>query len=126
MFDGNLREPSIDKRSIRDSKTVVDFLRSPKIVATVSGSLLPVGRIAAGMKTGDDKQASVLNDEKQRVGEATQKGAAHVFVDHGELQRAGAHALGQGVNRCAETAPSPALRLRTSPARRSIPSERSK
>jgi hypothetical protein len=68
--------------------------------------LLPLRRIAAGMKARDDKQAAiVIHDKQQRVGEAAQEGAAHVLVDNGKLQRVGADAFGHSVNRGAETTP---------------------
>jgi hypothetical protein len=67
------------------------------------GSLLPVQRVAAGVKTGDHDQGAIFDDKKQRVRKAAQEGPANIFQDDRKLPRIIAHAFDQGVNRLAET-----------------------
>jgi len=64
----------------------------------------PVDRIATGVKTGDNKQSVIVFHNEQRVGKAAQESAAHPLMNDGKLQRIGAHAVNQGVNRFSETA----------------------
>jgi len=55
------------------------------------------------METRNDKQGFLFNDKKQRVRKPAQESPAHVLEHDRKLPGIGAHALGQSVNRFAET-----------------------
>jgi hypothetical protein len=73
-----------------------------------SGPLLPVRRVAAGVKTGNHDKGLILNDKEKRVRKAAQESAARVFKDGGKLSGIAAHAFNRGINRLTKRRPSPA------------------
>jgi len=77
----------------------LQMLRAALPPAADSRPLLPVRRIAASVKTGDDGQRLVgLDHEHERVGKAVEQGATDAFVDDRKLPGIGAHALNHGIN----------------------------
>jgi len=71
----------------------------------ISGTALPVRRVAAGMKDSNHEQGVIFENKEERVWKAAQEGAAHVLVDNRKLPGIAAHPFDQGVNRLAETSP---------------------
>ena len=69
----------------------------------ISGTALPVRRVAAGMKDSNHEQGVIFENKEERVWKAAQEGAANVPKDDRKLSWVIAHPYDQGVNRLAET-----------------------
>lgn len=63
-----------------------------------SNPLLPVARIAAAVKTGNDEEGIGFDEKKERVGKFLCAGATDDLEDHGELPRVIGHALHDAVD----------------------------
>jgi hypothetical protein len=69
-----------------------------------SGSLLPMGRVAAAVKTGNDEYGFVFEEKEQGVRKTAQKGAVHILKDNRELPGHGGHAPDQHIYRLPKAA----------------------
>jgi hypothetical protein len=63
-----------------------------------SNPLLPVARIAAAVKTGNDEEGIGFNEKKERVGKFLRSLAPQSLEDNGKLSRIVGHALDGAVN----------------------------
>lgn len=61
--------------------------------AVRSSAPLPLARIAAAMKAGDDVGGSVYDPKEQAIGKAPAPGAAHISENDRELLRRGSNSL---------------------------------
>ena len=63
-----------------------------------SNPLLPVARIAAAVKTGNDEEGIGFNEKKERVGKFLRSRAPQGLEDNGKLSEIVGHALDGAVN----------------------------
>ena len=80
----------------------VVFFRSKRLV--ILDSLLPLPWISACVKTGDNQQALVFDDEKQRLREPAHEGATDVLENDRKLKRMLTHPHDENINCLTETA----------------------
>lgn len=84
--------------------SLINMLAGREFGLRLSGSFLPLPRIAAGMKTGNHGQGVILDDKKQRIRKPAQEGCGERFYKRRKLPGIISHSLDQGVNRLAKAA----------------------